>query len=38
MIQWLILYASKTGGTGSIPDQGTNIPYATWDGQEVKKE
>ena len=38
LIQWLILYASKAGGTGSIPDQGTKIPHATWDGREVKKE
>ena len=38
VIQWLILYASKAGGTGSISGQGTKIPHATWDGREVKKE
>ena len=29
MVQWLRLCASNTGGTGSIPGQGTKIPHAT---------
>ena len=28
MVQWLKLCASTPGGTGSIPDQGTNILQA----------
>ena len=28
MVQWLRLRASKAGYTGSIPGQGTKIPYA----------
>ena len=30
--QWLGLQASKAGGAGSIPGQGTKIPHATWQG------
>ena len=31
-VQWLRLGVSASGGTGSIPDRGTKIPYATrWD-------
>ena len=33
VIQWLRLYASTSGGTGSIPGQGTEIPCAVWHGQ-----
>ena len=28
-VQWLRLYASTAGGTGSILGQGNKIPYAT---------
>ena len=28
MVQWLRHYASSEGGMGSIPGQGTKIPYA----------
>ena len=27
-VQWLGLHVSTSGGTGSIPDQGTKIPHA----------
>ena len=29
-VQWLRLWASTAGGTGSIPGWGTKIPHATW--------
>ena len=29
MAQWLRLHALNAGCLGSIPDQGTKIPYAT---------
>ena len=29
MVQWLRLRASSAGGVGSIPGQGTKIPYAS---------
>ena len=29
MVQWLRCHSSKVRGMGSIPDQGTKIPYAT---------
>ena len=29
VVQWLKLYASNSGGIGSIPGQGTKIPHAT---------
>ena len=35
--QWLRLCASVTGGTGSIPGQGTKIPHATQSGKKKKK-
>jgi len=28
-VQWLRLHASTAGGVGSIPGQGTKIPYAS---------
>ena len=28
VVQWLTLYASTSGGTGSIPGLGTKIPNA----------
>ena len=28
-VQWLGFHASTSGGTGSIPHQGTKIPHAT---------
>ena len=37
-IQWLRLCTSTAGGTGSIPDGGTKIPYAAWHGQGEKKK
>ena len=35
-VQWLRFHASTAGGIGSIPDQGTKIPHATWHGQKRK--
>ena len=32
-VQWLRLWASTVGGTGSTPGQGTKIPFATWCSQ-----
>ena len=32
LFQWLILWASTSGGMGSIPGQGTKISHATWYG------
>ena len=39
-VQWLGLHAFTTEGAGSIPDQGTKIPRATWCGhkKKLKKE
>ena len=28
VVQWLRLHTPNAGGTGSIPDRGTNIPHA----------
>ena len=36
-VQWLGVRTSTTGGTGSIPGQGTKIPQATPLGQKKKK-
>ena len=36
--QWLRLHVSPTGGTGSIPGQGTKIPPAVRCGQKKKKK
>ena len=33
MVQWLRLHASKAGGIGSIPGQGTKVPHAEGHGQ-----
>ena len=33
VVQRLALPAFKTGGTGSIPGQGTKILHAMWHGQ-----
>ena len=38
MVQWLGLYASTAGGTGSIPDQGSKILQAAGWGQKKGKE
>ena len=35
VVQWLRLYTSNVGGTGSIPGQGTMIPHATSRGQKI---
>ena len=35
-VKWLRLWASTTGGTGSIPGQGTKIPHAMWCSQKKK--
>ena len=32
-VQYLGFHASSAGGLGSVPDQGTRIPHATWCGQ-----
>ena len=34
---WVRLCTPNGGGTGSIPDQGTNISHAVWHGKEKKK-
>ena len=36
VVQWLRLQASKAGGIGSIPNQGTKIPHAVWCSQKKK--
>ena len=33
MVQWLRLHASNAGGTGLVPDRGTEIRHATRCGQ-----
>lgn len=38
VIHWLRLHASKAGGAGSIPDQGTEVPHATQCGKKRKKK
>ena len=38
VVQWLRLCASNSGGTGSIPGQGTKSPHAAWHGQKKKKK
>ena len=38
MVQWLGLYASTAGGTGSIPDQGSKILQAAGWGQKKEKK
>ena len=35
--QWLRLCATTAGGVGSIPGQGTKIPYASWHSKNKKK-
>ena len=37
-VQWLGLCASTAGDLGSIPDQGTKIPYAIQKKEEKKKK
>ena len=37
-VQWLRFYASSSGGTGSVPGQGTKIPHATQHGKKKKKK
>ena len=37
VVQWLRLHTPNTGGTGSIPDQGTKIPHAMQCSQKKKK-
>ena len=37
MVQWLGFCASTAGGLGSIPGQGTKIPYVMWHGQKIKQ-
>ena len=38
VVQWLRLYASTAGGTGSVPCQGTKILHVACHGQKKKKE
>ena len=33
VVQWLRLYTSNSGGSGSIPGRATKIPHAAWHGQ-----
>ena len=35
-VQWLTFHASNVGSTGSIPEQGTKIPYTVWQSQKQK--
>ena len=37
MVQWLRLHATNTGGTGSIPHQGTTMTHAMQYSQKIKK-
>ena len=37
MVQWLGLHALNDEGLSLIPGQRTEIPQATWHGQEKKK-
>ena len=37
VIQWLRLWAPNAGGLGSIPGQGTKIPWAIWHSQKKKE-
>ena len=37
-VQWLGLWASTAGGTGSIPGQGTNMPHAMRHSQKKKRK
>ena len=37
MIQWLGGLGLTAKVSGSIPDRGTKIPQATWQGQKKKK-
>ena len=36
-IQWLRLHASKAGGAGWVPGQGTKISHVVWCGQPKNK-
>ena len=38
VVEWLKLHASTAGGSGSIPGQGTKIPYAAQHNQKKKKK
>ena len=38
MVQWLRLCTSTAGGEGSIPSQGTKIPYAVQCGKQKPKK
>ena len=38
VVQWLILYTSKVGGTRLITNQGTKIQHATGQKKEKKAE
>ena len=37
-VQWLRLQVSNAGCVGSIPAQGTEIPYASQRGQKIKEK
>ena len=37
-VQWLRPSASNAGGTGSIPGQGSKMPYTMGHGQKVGKK
>ena len=37
VVKWLRLCASNAGDAGSIPGQGTKIPYATYQGQKINE-
>ena len=38
MVQWLGLWALNAGGVGTIPGQGTRIPYAAQCNHKVKNK
>ena len=39
MVQWLRLCTSNAGSAGSIPDWGTKIPHAAWQGcKQIKQK
>ena len=37
MVQFLRLHTANAGGEGSIPDQATKIPHATWHNQRKRE-
>ena len=36
VVQWLVLYTVTDKSPGSVPDWGTKVPQAVWQGQKKK--